>query len=103
MTRIFAILTLISALSMAGCAASNRTGEDLASIVKAEREAVRPDTKCEVPADLVGKPHTELSKRKFAVPIRVIFPGTVVSGESVANRLNFKVDKKGVIRQITCG
>lgn len=103
MTRILAISALSAALLLSACASSNRTGEDLASIVRAERQAVRADTKCEVPADLIGKPHSELSNRKFAVPIRVIFPGNVVTGDQIANRLNFKVDKKGIIQQITCG
>lgn len=105
MTRFFALFALaaMTAATLAACAPSNRTGEDLAAIVQAERAAPKPDTKCLVPSDLVGKPHTELKNRKFAAPIRVIFPGTAVSGETVANRLNFKVDKKGIIKQITCG
>jgi len=103
MTRIFALFAL-STLLLAGCGTStNRTGEDLAAIVRAERAAPKADAKCLVPGDLVGKHHTELAKRKFDAPIRVIYPGTTVTGETIANRLNFKVDKKGVINQITCG
>lgn len=102
MKRFFALIAL-STLLLAGCGSSNRTGEDLAAIVKAERGAPMTSAKCQVPVGLVGKSHTELNAMKFQVPIRVIFPGTPVSGETVANRLNFKVDKKGTIKAITCG
>lgn len=102
MTRFFA-LTLTSVMALSACAPTTKTGEDLASIVQAERGQSFQGTQCEVPANLVGHPHSELNTMKFKVPIRVIFPGTTVSGESVANRLNFKVDKKGIIKEITCG
>ena len=102
MTRFFALLALVPLL-LAGCASSTKTGDDLASIVKAERGASLAPATCEVPAGLIGKPHTDLNTMKFKVPIRVIFPGTAVSGDHVSNRLNFKVDKKGIIKAITCG
>lgn len=102
-TRFLTILLMTAALALGACGSSNTTGEQLADIVKAERGTSSAPDKCMVPSDLVGKPHTELAKMKFKVPVRVIFPGTTVSGDQVSNRLNFKVDKKGIIRGITCG
>jgi hypothetical protein len=99
----FFALFLISTLFLGACSSSSRTGEDLASIVKAERGQSLTTPGCEIPSDLIGKPNSELAKMKFKAPIRVIYPGTPVTGETVANRLNFKVDKKGIIRGITCG
>lgn len=102
MTRFFALALTIS-MALTACAPTTKTGEDLATIVRAERGQSFQGTECEVPANLVGQSHTQLNTMKFKVPIRVIFPGTTVTGESVANRLNFTVDKKGVIKEITCG
>lgn len=101
--KYLAAFALLSTLALSACASSStKTGDDLVQIVKTERAPVTSE-KCTVPINLVGQPHTELSKMKFAVPIRVIFPGTPVTGDNIANRLNFKVDKKGIIREITCG
>lgn len=101
--KCFFALALTSLVALSACAPTTKTGEDLATIVRAERGQSFQGTECEVPANMVGRPHTELNTMKFKVPIRVIFPGTTVTGESVANRLNFKVDKKGIIKEVTCG
>jgi len=95
---------LAFALILGACASSssNQTGEQLQDIVRAER-GVYTNAPCQVPSDLVGKPHTVLANMKFSTPIRVIFPGTQVTPDTVSNRLNFKIDKKGNIATITCG
>jgi len=95
--------TLGFTLLLAACGTPpSRTGEQLTDIVRAER-GVYTNAPCQVPADLVGKPHTVLATMKFSTPIRVIFPGTQVTSDNVSNRLNFKIDKKGNIAGITCG
>lgn len=97
-------LLLLTTLALAGCAtADSETGRSLTDIVRTEsgRQADTPE--CTVPKGLIGKPHEDLLKLKLTSPVRVIFPGNVVPSDSVSNRLNVKVDKKGIIKSITCG
>ena len=97
------IITLGFIAFLAGCAApANQTGQQLTDIVKAERGAYA-NAPCAIPEELQGQYHTILKERKFNVPIRVIFPGDAVTMDHVSNRLNFNVNKKGVIYKITCG
>ncbi|MBU6235524.1 MAG: hypothetical protein KGQ41_06745 [Alphaproteobacteria bacterium] len=97
------VFTAICCLSLASCASDTATSRSLSEILQAERGQQKVAEGCKVPADMVGKPHTEIQKLKLTAPVRVIFPGDPVGSDSVANRLNFKVDKKGVITAITCG
>lgn len=102
------LLTLFVALALplAGCAATNttQTSTTLEDIVRAERGApIQGDNTCKVPAALIGKSAGEVAATKFDVPVRMVIPGGAVSGDHVSNRLNFKLDKKGMVREITCG
>ena len=103
--RLFANAFLLTlSLGLGACASGGDTGQNLADIVRAERGAPAKELPgCKVPADLIGQPHTAIADKKLRNPVRVIFPGSVVSSDRVTNRLNFKVDKKGTITAITCG
>ena len=52
--------------------------------------------------DMVGQPRTILQRIKFAVPVRVIEPGTAVTADYQSNRLNFELDEDGNITKIAC-
>ncbi len=95
---------LLSTLALGACASSNSAGDSLVDIVKAEKGETlsNPDT-CLMPSDAIGKSYTEIPKMKLQGPSRVIFPGAAVSADHVSNRLNFKTDKKGIIRSVSCG
>ncbi len=106
MRKLFLLALFLSAPAMlAACATGpTETAQNLTDIVQAERGNLpAADTGCKVPADLIGQSYTVIETAKLKNPIRLIFPGTQVSGETVRNRLNVKVDKKGVITAITCG
>jgi Peptidase inhibitor I78 family len=53
-------------------------------------------------ADMVGQPKTILQTMRFAVPVRVIEPGTAVTADFQANRLNFEIAEDGTIAKIAC-
>ncbi|MCB1537707.1 MAG: hypothetical protein H6865_05110 [Rhodospirillales bacterium] len=102
--RFLTLALLLSACGLAACASTGGgTGETLSQIVREEKGYDAPPNTCEFPKGLIGKPVSELDKIKFKSPTRIIVPGNAVSGDFVANRVNFKLDKKGVIRDITCG
>lgn len=99
-------LAFMAGLSLSGCAASggSATSQKLSDIVRAERgEPVADLPECTVPEGVIGKTSADIPAMKLKNPIRVIFPGTAVTSDHVSNRLNFKVDKKGVIKSVTCG
>nr|WP_255697333.1 I78 family peptidase inhibitor [Sinirhodobacter sp. WL0062] len=52
--------------------------------------------------DLIGQSETVLASMKFAVPLRVIHPGDMVTMDFRPNRLNFHVDASGKIEKIDC-
>jgi len=52
--------------------------------------------------DLVGQSETVLATMKFAVPLRVIHPGDMVTMDFQPNRLNFHIDDSGKIEKIEC-
>ncbi len=100
------LITALLALTVAltGCASGTSTGNSLVDIVRAEKgESMTAPQGCVMPENVIGKSYTDLPKMKLAGPSRVIFPGADVSSDQVSNRLNFKVDKKGVIKSVTCG
>ena len=105
MTKLFHAFFLLSGLVLAGCATSGTgTTQSLTDIIKTERGSGDKQTAvCTIPDGLIGKPHTEIQKLKITAPVRVIFPNDSVTSDNVANRLNFKVDKNGIIKSITCG
>jgi hypothetical protein len=104
MKRLFALSLILATLSLAACAGSQSTGDTLVDIVKAEKgETLSKPGTCEYPAEAVGKSYTEIPKMKLKGPSRVIFPGAAVTSDHVTNRVNFKVDKKGIIRSVSCG
>jgi hypothetical protein len=97
-------LLLLSSLNLAACATGgNETSRSLTEIVRAERGVQQDLPGCQIPPEMVGKPHTDIQKLKLTAPVRVIFPGNAVTTDNVSNRLNFKVDKKGIIKSVTCG
>jgi hypothetical protein len=53
-------------------------------------------------ADMVGEPKTILQTMRFAVPVRVIEPGTAVTADFQPNRLNFEIAGDGTITKIAC-
>jgi hypothetical protein len=52
---------------------------------------------------LVGQPGVLLDGMRFAQEVRVIQPGTPVTMDFRADRLNFRLDARDVIREVTCG
>jgi hypothetical protein len=52
---------------------------------------------------LVGKPGVLLDGMRFSQPVRVIQPGTAVTMDYQAERLNFWLDRRDVIERVTCG
>jgi hypothetical protein len=52
--------------------------------------------------DMVGQPKTVLAVMKFAVPVRVIEPGTPITADFMPNRLNFELGADGRIARIGC-
>lgn len=54
-------------------------------------------------AGLIGQPNTVLERMVFDGPVRVIPPGTAVTMDYMPKRINFELDKKGLIRRIRCG
>jgi hypothetical protein len=100
------LLIALFALLLTACANTAKdteTARSLTEIIRAESGQTTETPKCMVPEGLVGKPNSEIQALKLTSPVRVIFPGTVIPSDQVSNRLNFKVDKKGIIKSITCG
>jgi hypothetical protein len=52
--------------------------------------------------DMVGDPRSILDSMRFAVPLRVITPGTAITADFQANRLNFEIGDDGTITGIAC-
>lgn len=52
---------------------------------------------------LVGAPARDLESIRFNKPVRVIYPGTAVTMDYSADRLNFQIDRSGRIQRVTCG
>jgi hypothetical protein len=52
---------------------------------------------------LVGAPARDLDAIRFNKPVRVIYPGTAVTMDYSADRLNFEVDRSGRISRVSCG
>lgn len=52
---------------------------------------------------LVGQDSTVLRRMQFGRPVRVIEPGMAVTMDYAAERLNFWIDKNGLIERVTCG
>ena len=53
--------------------------------------------------DLVGQDAVILRRRQFGVRVRVIEPDTAVTMDYMASRLNFWIDRNGLIERVTCG
>jgi hypothetical protein len=51
----------------------------------------------------VGAPARDLDAIRFNKPVRVIYPGTAVTMDYSADRLNFEVDRSGRISRVSCG
>lgn len=52
---------------------------------------------------LVGQDATVLRRMQFGRPVRVIEPGMAVTMDYAPERLNFWIDKNGMIERVTCG
>jgi Peptidase inhibitor I78 family len=53
--------------------------------------------------DMVGEDRRILQTIRFAVPVRIIEPGTAVTQDYSPNRLNIYIGGGGVIESISCG
>jgi Peptidase inhibitor I78 family len=53
--------------------------------------------------DIVGEDRRILQTIRFAVPVRIIEPGTAVTQDYSPNRLNIYIGGGGVIESISCG
>jgi hypothetical protein len=53
--------------------------------------------------DFVGQRESVLYATNFVVPIRVIRPGTAVTMDYIATRMNFEIDRSGRIARVFCG
>ena len=53
--------------------------------------------------DLVGTPARDLEPAQFNKPVRVIYPDMAVTMDYNPERLNFDVDRAGLISRVTCG
>ncbi len=51
---------------------------------------------------LIGQPRTALQSMNLPVDTRIIGPKEAITQDYVPTRLNFEVDKKGVIEKIAC-
>ncbi|WGV14779.1 I78 family peptidase inhibitor [Fuscovulum ytuae] len=67
--------------------------------------AVEPVNQCGAldVQDLVGTPARELNTAQFNKPVRVIYPDMAVTMDYNPERLNFDVDRAGLIARVTCG
>lgn len=52
---------------------------------------------------LVGRPGVLLDGMRFSQDVRVIQPGTAVTMDFRADRLNFWLDQRDVIERVVCG
>ena len=52
---------------------------------------------------LVGAPARDLEAIRFNKPVRVIYPGTAVTMDFSADRLNFQIGRDGRIQRVSCG
>jgi hypothetical protein len=52
---------------------------------------------------LVGKPGVLLDGMRFSQDVRVIQPGMAVTMDYRADRLNFRLDGRDVIVEVSCG
>ncbi|NBE09269.1 I78 family peptidase inhibitor [Paragemmobacter ruber] len=52
---------------------------------------------------LVGAPAAQLDTIRFNKPVRVIYPDTAVTMDYNPDRLNFQIDRTGLIARVTCG
>jgi hypothetical protein len=52
---------------------------------------------------LVGKPGVVLDGMRFSQDVRVIQHGMAVTMDYRADRLNFRLDRRDVIEQVSCG
>ncbi len=53
--------------------------------------------------DMVGQDRRVLQTIRFAVPVRIIEPGTAITQDFSAQRLNIYIGGGGVIESISCG
>ena len=53
--------------------------------------------------DLVGKPGAVLDGMRFSQDLRVLQPGTAVTMDYSADRLNIRLDARDVIVEVSCG
>lgn len=52
---------------------------------------------------LVGASAADLEAMRFDKPVRVIYPDMAVTMDFNAERLNFDVDRAGLITRVSCG
>ncbi|MEL6376107.1 MAG: I78 family peptidase inhibitor [Pseudomonadota bacterium] len=53
--------------------------------------------------ELVGQPIESFDQENWPAPVRVIPPGSIITNDYIANRINFDVDRQGTVTRIWCG
>lgn len=52
---------------------------------------------------LVGKPGKGLASGRFGVPVRIVTPGSMMTMDYRAERLNISVNEAGLVEKVYCG
>jgi Peptidase inhibitor I78 family len=91
---------VLLALALAGCKPVASPGFD-----RLPPEPAPDANACGADAmqDLVGKDKSVFAAMTFPVGTRIIEPGTAITEDFSASRLNFDLDAKGRITRVWCG
>jgi len=89
MQRLFAVL--IAPLLLAACVEPEVPPQGSDACGAADRQY------------LVGQPGVVLDGMRFSQDVRVIQPGSAVTMDYLAGRLNIRLDAADVIQQVSCG
>ncbi|MEI4485010.1 I78 family peptidase inhibitor [Frigidibacter sp. MR17.14] len=52
---------------------------------------------------LVGKPGKGLAPGRFGVPVRIVTPGSMMTMDYRAERLNISINEAGLVEKVYCG
>ncbi|VAV88843.1 hypothetical protein MNBD_ALPHA06-518 [hydrothermal vent metagenome] len=52
---------------------------------------------------LLDQPLSSLNAMRFSQQVRILMPDTIVTQDFIAKRLNFDIDKQGLIARLWCG
>ena len=92
-------LILLAALAVSACSGQPRAPGE------ARPPAVETEGACGAAkyGALLGQPSEALEKVLILAPVRIIRPGSAVTMDFIAHRLNFQIDAANRIARITCG